>query len=194
MRTSSLVAVLAATAIGAASLVPPATAGSFDPYRLARIQRQGTAGLMRQTLAAGVSVHVPFQTMGRSALAETAYRLELGWRPVAVTGMAPRMVGGVGRPLARLSIRGADPDSLAFNGVSLRAWPVLAAGEQDGEEGHERSRKKRSRMWWWIGGGVVFLGLLGAAGAAAGASAGKAAARALSCVFNPDPNCPAAGS
>ncbi len=192
---SPFMAVLTATAVGISSLVPPATAGSFDPSRLTRIQRQGTAGPVRQTLAVGVSVHVPFQTMGgRSSLSEATYRFVLGWRPVAVTGMAPRTAGGIGRPLAQLSIRAADPDSFAINGVSVQTWRVLAAGEREGEDVDKRSRKKHSRMWWWIGGGVVFLGLLGAAGAAAAASAGKAAGRALACAFNPDPSCPDGGS
>ncbi len=193
MRTSQTVVFLAVTAAAVAALIPPGHAGSFDPYRLERIQRQATAGLRRQGMAAGVAIRLPFQTAGHSPLVETEYRLQLGLRSVPVTGMASLRMGGLGRPLARLSIRGTDPGSLAINGVSLREWGMLAAGEEEGEEAHGRSRRKHHRVWWWVGGGVVFLGLVTAGAAAAAASAGKAAGRALACVFNPDPDCPSSG-
>ncbi len=195
MRTSRSVALLAATAMAVAALVPPAQAGGFDPYRVERIQRLATAGVVRGSVAAGVFLHVPFQTTAdRSPLAETRYGLQLALRPVAVTGIAPRTSGLIGRPLAQLSLQGRDPASLAINGMSLRQWAVLAAGEPEDPDAADESRKKHSRVWWWVGGGVLVLGLAAVSAAVAGSQAGGALADAEFCLFNPDPNCPSSGS
>ncbi len=152
---------------------PVAWAGPYDPGRVRSLGAAGMGPVLGRSLAAGVTLRLPFQATRRDAspFGEARVAFGLSLRAPAALGARPGLpVSGYQRPLLRLSFAFTGrADALRLNGLPLAGPEAFyAEGEEASADTHKK--KHKSRKWWWIGGGAVLIGILAAAGTAIGDS------------------------